>query len=280
MKEIAQQNKEFRQEARVGRIRSWLSPADPFTNQKQALGTRHSGSGAWFLQSQQYAHWYTSPKSSLWLYGSSGCGKTVLTSSIVDHLQQEIDSCPLNSTRSILLYFFFDFRDDKKQSLEQMALSLADQLYRQDTIFQQSLYSHFEANDNCNMKPKAELLLEMILTALRTTDCKAYLLLDAVDECTVPRQNLLAWIKKVAVSANDKIHLLATSRKEADIDVILGRPDVMEQIIAVQKDVVDKDIRAYIIHRLRTDDGFQRWKHWEDIQQMIRGSLMKMSDGM
>lgn len=280
MKEIYQRTQDSHQEARAEKIRRWLSPADPCTNQKQALGTHHSGSGAWFLESQQYSHWNTSQKSSLWLHGSSGCGKTVLTSLIVDRLQQEIHSCPLASARPILLYFFFDFRDDKKQSLEQMAFSLAYQLYGQDMNYQQSLDSLSKADHDCDRKPQTETLLGMILTTLQTTDRNVYLILDAVDECTIPRQNLLAWIKEVAGSATGRIHLLATSRKEPDVDKVLGRADVMEQIVSIPKDVVDEDIRAYIIHRVQTDDGFQRWKHREDIQHMIRKSLMGMSGGM
>jgi hypothetical protein len=118
------------------------------------------------------------------------------------------------------------------------------------------------------------------MKTLLSTDRDVYLVLDALDECTAPRQDLLAWVKKIAESAFHKLHLLVTSRKEPDIVSILGRADLMDQILAVQTDVVDEDIRAYIIHRLQTDDVFKRWEHREDIRQMIQDSLMRMSDGM
>jgi GTPase SAR1 family protein len=232
------------------------------------------------LQSQQYLQWKTSPKSSLWLYGFAGCGKTVLTSSIVEDLYSETSSDISTSSGPILLYFFFDFREVEKQSLEEMARSLAYQLYNQDKNFQQSLDSLLKACDDGYRKPTAEQLLGPIMEHLLAADSKVYVILDALDECTVPRQELLAWIEKVAERTSQKIHLLATSRKEPDIDSVLGRPNLMDQSIAVQTGVVDEDISAYILHRLRTDVGFKRWEHRKDIQQMIQESLMDMSDGM
>jgi hypothetical protein len=107
-----------------------------------------------------------------------------------------------------------------------------------------------------------------------------YLVLDALDECILPRQDLLAWIKKIAGFTSWKLHLLVTSRKEPDIDLVLGRPYLMDQRAAVQTNVVDEDIRAYMIHRLRTDNEFKRWKNRDDIKQMIQESLMRMSNGM
>jgi hypothetical protein len=216
----------------------------------------------------------------LWLYGFAGCGKTVLTSSIVEHLYSGIGPDPSTSSDPILLYFFFDFREVKKQSLEEMARSLAYQLYIQDKNFQQPLDSLLKACDDGFRKPTAEQLLGPIVGNSLATDRKVYLILDALDECSVPRQQLLAWIEKVAESTSQKIHLLVTSRKEPDIDSILGRVDLIDQSIAIQTEVVDEDISAYILHRLRTDDGFKRWEHRKDIQQMIRESLMGMSRGM
>lgn len=122
--------------------------------------------------------------------------------------------------------------------------------------------------------------MEIILRTLLSIDGKVFIILDALDECTIPRHELLAWIQKVAESTSKRINVLVTSRKERDIDSVLGRVRLMDQKIAVQTDVVDEDIRAYINDRLQTDSGFKRWEHREDIQRMIQESLMRMSAGM
>lgn len=248
-------------------------------NYERALNSRHSDSGAWFLQSQQYSQWKSSSRASLWLHGVAGCGKTVLTSSVIKDLEQEIDSEPLPASTPILLYFFFDFRDVKKRSQEEMIRSLVYQLHCQVESLQELLHSLRKACDNGHKRPTTETLLEMFLTVLMSTDRKVYLILDALDEYVVPRQNLLAWVEMIAKLTPSKIHLLVTSRQESDITLVIGRKNLMGQIIAVQTDIIDEDIRAYIDHRLRTGAEFMRWKHRHDVQRMIQESLMNISDG-
>jgi hypothetical protein len=278
--EIAQRDKEYRQKSYDEKIRSWLSPADPEVNYMRALRMRHSGSGAWFLQSQEYIQWKSSPKSSLWLHGLAGCGKTVLLSSIVEDLHRETSSDSLASSSPVLLNFFFDFRDGKKQSLTAMALSFAHQLYHQDENFRQPLDSLYKACNDGYRTPSTETLLRISLKVLKATGRKVYLVLDALDECVVPRQDLLAWIQMIAKLTDHRINMLVTSRKELEIASFLGLDNVMDQTVAVQSDTIDADIRAYISDTLRTGVGFKRWESREDVQQMIRDSLFEQSDGM
>ncbi|KAH0026008.1 ankyrin repeat protein, partial [Aureobasidium melanogenum] len=280
IQKIKQRNEESHQEKHDEKIRDWLEPVDPDINYERALCSRHSDSGAWFLQSQQYSKWKSSPKASLWLHGLAGCGKTVLTSSIVKDLKGEINSDPLTSSSPILLYFFFDFRDAKKQSLKEMAISLVYQLHCQDGSLQEPLESLLKGCSKGNSAPSTEKLLEIFLSFLKNTDRKVYLVLDALDEFVVPRQDLLDWIESIAEITSPKVHLLVTSRQESDIASVLGRTNLISQIVPVQTDIIDEDIRAYIGHRLRTSGEFERWKDRDDVQQMIQESLMSISNGM
>ena len=52
------------------RIRSWLSPPDPWKNYNIAHRSRHSGTGAWFVQGDTLSEWKASgPSSLLWIHG-------------------------------------------------------------------------------------------------------------------------------------------------------------------------------------------------------------------
>jgi hypothetical protein len=279
LREIARQNEESHKREHDDRIQSWLIPANPYINLNRALKTRHAGSGAWFLRNEQYLQWRSSLKSSLWLHGLAGCGKTVLLSSIVEDLKQDIGANPFAPSSPILLYFFFDFRDKRKQSLEDMVRTLAHQLYYHDINIRQPLDKLFHACGDGYRKPSTELLLRVVLEFLLTTGRRVYLVLDALDECPA-RHDLLAWIRTIANLTDPKIHLLVTSRKEPDIDTVLGFDDVIDQVVAVQAEIIDADIRAYIIDTLRTDVSFKRWERHEDVQQMIRDSLFEKSNGM
>ena len=137
-----------------------------------------------------------------------------------------------------------------------MIRSLVYHLQCQIGSLQDLLQSLRKAGGNGYKKPKTETLLEMFLAALMSTDRKVYLILDALDEHVASRQKLLAWVEMMAKLTSPKIHLLVTSREESDISLVLRRTNLIGQIIAVQTDIIEEDIRAYIDHRLRTDGDF------------------------
>ena len=48
----------------------WLSPPDPWKNYNVARRSRHSGTGAWFVNGTTLSEWKTSgPSSLLWIHG-------------------------------------------------------------------------------------------------------------------------------------------------------------------------------------------------------------------
>ena len=91
-------------------IRRWFSAPGPSSNYNRALQDRHAMTGDWFLNSGAYRDWLSETDSFLWLHGIPGCGKTVLSATIV---QNALEYCG-NRPNSIVLYFFFDFKDVKQ----------------------------------------------------------------------------------------------------------------------------------------------------------------------
>lgn len=55
----------------------------------------------------------------MWLNGIPGCGKTVLSSSIIEDLQKSS-----SDALSAILYFYFDFNDIRKQTIDNALRSL------------------------------------------------------------------------------------------------------------------------------------------------------------
>ncbi|KAE8840610.1 hypothetical protein P3342_006908 [Pyrenophora teres f. teres] len=68
---------------RLNEIYRWLSPPDPSSNYQKALRQRQHDTGLWFLRGKPYKSWKTSVASSLWLHGIPGCGKTILSSTVL-----------------------------------------------------------------------------------------------------------------------------------------------------------------------------------------------------
>ena len=72
------------------KIRSWLSPPDPWKNHNIACASRDSGSGAWFVQSDTLSEWMSfGPSALLRVHG-----KRQLTSS--PYPFAEADSFPIS----------------------------------------------------------------------------------------------------------------------------------------------------------------------------------------
>lgn len=98
------------QEEKLGKICSWLSAPDPSTNYHKAHKQRQAQTGLWFLQSTRFTQWKVSAASRLWLYGIPGCGKTILSSTVIEHLLQHCS----DDNSIVTAYFYIDFNDAQK----------------------------------------------------------------------------------------------------------------------------------------------------------------------
>ncbi|KAM0637328.1 hypothetical protein ACHAQF_008840 [Verticillium nonalfalfae] len=156
-------------------VHIWLSPPDPSTNVNRALQLRHTDSGQWFLRSGEYSSWRTEPNSFLWLNGKPGCGKTILSSTIIEDLQKS------GSHTQTLLYFYFDFNDAAKQSLESMVRSLIYQLYCHTPGVQNPLDSLYSTCTSGKSQPRTDSLCATFQHMMDLAG-EVRIILDALDE--------------------------------------------------------------------------------------------------
>ncbi|KAJ6201931.1 hypothetical protein J3E72DRAFT_410373 [Bipolaris maydis] len=250
------------QKERLGKICSWLSAPNPSINYHKAHKQRQAGTGLWLLKS-------TSAASRLWLYGIPGCGKTILSSTVVEHLLQHCHS----DASMVTVYFYFDFNDTQKQDPELMLCSLLRQLLQRSGV--EVLFSAYENRDG---QPLLHALLELmpqVVQQFRHT----YIILDALDECT-QRQELINILEVMASWQLDNIHLLMTSRKERDIESSLESYIKEKDTICLQRDVVDCDIQQYVQQRLSNDKTLAKWSKDAAIRQEIEAALMHGACGM
>ncbi|PQE12785.1 Ankyrin repeat protein [Rutstroemia sp. NJR-2017a BBW] len=253
------------------KIDHWLSAPDPSTNYNKALQQRHEGSGLWFSNNDIFDKWKTQPNSLLWLHGKSGCGKTILSSTIIKDLQSEISFQPL-------LYFYFDFTDTKKQHLENMVRSLISQLYYKHPNTSQTLDSLFSLCEDGKEQPDSESLRKVLLQMIEQAN-EVWLILDALDECNTKKQ-LVSWIQEVLNSEQRNIHLLVTSQRVPDIEAGIKEFAHHDNIMEIESSVIADDIEAYIRTRVRGGKEFKRWQKLPKIQNHIEIELTKKADGM
>ncbi|ORY14383.1 hypothetical protein BCR34DRAFT_560322 [Clohesyomyces aquaticus] len=174
------------------KIRQWISAPDPSTNYQKALKLRQADTGLWFLESDAYNKWKTAATSPLWLYGIPGCGKTILSSTVLQNILQHCQDDP----GKVTAYFFFDFNDLQKQDPEMMVRSLLCQISQQSIKIPASLDALFSSSENGQRQPSTHALLEALRSMLQELP-QVYIVLDALDECA-QRVELMERLKAMA----------------------------------------------------------------------------------
>ncbi|KAH1416219.1 hypothetical protein KXW31_004599 [Aspergillus fumigatus] len=259
-------------DSQFDKVRRWLCPPDPSTNLNEAHKKRHQGTGSWFLENQIFKQWKTGKRQHLWLHGLPGCGKTVLSATIIENLNQQLDAS------HVVLFFFFDFTDADKQSLDKLVRSLVAQLYSKCEESRKELNKLFSSCEDGHRQPTFESL-STIFRQMTNYVAKTQIVIDALDECKT-RRELLSWMESLTQSGHSGLHLLTTSRKEEDIESELQRWLHQGNVVPIQQDPVNDDIRLYVHERVRNDRGFERWHSEPSVQDEIETELMGKANGM
>lgn len=76
------------------------------------------------------------------------------------------------------------------------------------------------------------------------------------------------------------LQIVATSRREHDIEDAFGQWAPKSSKIPMQQVEVDLDIRAYVRAKIHADPDLERWRERPEVQESIETELMKKADGM
>ncbi|PFH45659.1 hypothetical protein AMATHDRAFT_51540 [Amanita thiersii Skay4041] len=187
----------------------WLKAPDPSSSLTEADNKHTSGTGTWFLEDPRYSSWKDN-NMLLCILGKAGCGKSVLCSSIIYHMQ---DICKLKNSCAVV--YFFDGRhgDQQGKFQDKMICAFIKQLLDQQALMPGILLDDFKRGYKAPVKT-LEAAFEHMVTCFN----HVYIVIDALDECQ-EQIKLLNWISKV--KDNTKVHLLVTSRDYQHITIQL-----------------------------------------------------------
>ncbi|KAF4944304.1 hypothetical protein FGADI_12788 [Fusarium gaditjirri] len=249
------------------KILSWFSPPDYSSNANQARGYRHPGSGTWFLNSPEFQDWKSGSCKYLWLYGLVGCGKTVLSTSILDDL--------LSSDKHTTLAFFFDFSHSRKQTLDDLLRSLTAQLYYAGNEAAKKLDSLFASHNN-GQKPLDPTALQACVDNMIEAAGQVSILIDALDECT-EWEKVLQWIEHLTSS---QAQILIMGRPEQQLKTGLFRLFGKRNCISLDKKAIDADIWSYVNAELEKRPSFVDMDLSPEVQNMVRDKIGNGAHGM
>ncbi|KAL4737689.1 Pfs, NACHT and ankyrin domain protein [Aspergillus similis] len=253
------------------KIRRWLGPPDPSTNINHAKTLRHKGTGAWLLENPVFRSWHSGLCRHLWLYGLVGCGKTVLSVTVLDYLARDNDG--------LVLSFFFDFTDTTKHTLDGMLRSLAFQLYQAGVSSAVYLDALLQAHKNGSDQPATKALSDTVFTML-VAHTKISIVLDALDESKT-RDDVLLWIKDLVSRPElNHVQLLCTGRPEPKllrhIPALIGKQNCLQ----LDKQAVKSDIMSWVKAQLSERPDFTEKSLSQEIREKIQKRVGDGADGM
>lgn len=253
-------------------IIKWLNAPDVTADFNMAHEKSQPGTGTWLINGTLFNAWFKQENSFLWLYGFAGCGKSILCSTVIQHILQH-----QNFSHDIgTAFFFFAFDDTGKQDASALLRALILQLSGQQGNISPS--SHLSClYDSCrNSVPRNQALLDCLRRISRSFK-HTYIIIDALDESprNEHRQDVLDVLTTMRRWVEPTIHLLVTSRDEVDIRDTLDPS--RDESVAVRNEASNKDIALYITQSLRNKPQLRKWKGFHGL---IETTLTAQADGV
>jgi hypothetical protein len=180
-----------------------------------------------------------------------------------------IDGLP-DATESLgIAYFFFDGRDSQNE------LQLHNKLIR-TLVSQLSDTRHGGINEKladlykrCGERQEpSDEQLQNVLRDILDSFSQAYIMIDALDECT-DREKTLNWVNKLVTDTNRKaasLHVVVTSRPERDINEVFAALDPHSIDVG---EANTKDIMKYLT--LQMESKFTKYD--ENTRAKIKSEL-------
>ncbi|TVY38543.1 Ankyrin repeat and KH domain-containing protein [Lachnellula occidentalis] len=256
------------------KIIKWLSCTDPSSNHLAACKKCQPTTGEWFTKGSSMKEWMETQNSLLWLHGIPGCGKTVLSSTIIEEIKPHCDK-----PGSALAYFYFDFSDSEKQNLSNLLSSLLAQLYSKTPCLPEQMAELYAECNNGEHKASVTELTEALSMIMLEFDDQVFLVIDALDEFAKigERDELLTLLGDINSWSLPTVHLIVTSRPEPDIKAVM-MPLSNPEAIYIQGSQVQSDISFYIRNQLAEDPKLKKWP--SEVKVDIEKALSARADGI
>jgi hypothetical protein len=180
-----------------------------------------------------------------------------------------------------MAYYYFDFRDDKKQDRYGLLSSLILQLSSESDSCCDILSKLYSSNNRAR-RPTVTGLKKCIKDMLSLSGLgPIYIVVDALDECSnsgtpSARREVMDLIKELVGLKLPGVHLCVASRPEVDIRMVLELMDPLQ--VSLDDEMGQKgDIFAYIEDTVRSN-SMPEWT--EKDQELVIDTLSQKANGM
>ena len=246
-------------------ILDWLSSVDYSSQQNNLIGGRQEGSWKSLFQLYDFHLWENNKRSTLFLSGGPGAGKTMISSIMVDYLFKKFGNDP--GTGIAFLYCNFW----QQQEQRGLFLSLLKQFSQRLPILPEcvtTLPKQYVYSDSIDIVSDA-------LSSVIESFSRAFIVIDGLDECSATDGVLSRFMKELFnLQARTGSRIFATSRP------ILGIPEEFQRqgssILKIRAS--EEDMQRYLDGHINQVPTSVR--EAPGIEGKIRSAITKAADGM
>ena len=264
--------RKLRQDLREGDrlILNWLTKTTYGPKQTDNFSRRQKGTGQWLLESDKFLKWTVETKQTLFCPGMPGAGKTILTSTVVNHLSTIFQ----NDDSVGIAYLYCEFKQQNEQKPIDLLLSLLKQLIQRRPPVPENLKRLYEQHSKVDTKPsfgEVSQILEFILHSYS----RVFIIVDALDECQVSEGGRNRFLSEIFnLQTKTGANVFATSRPIPDIIHEFER----QKSISLPVRASGEDIRTYLDPRMLELPLFVRRS--PSLQEKIKAAVLEAADGM
>ncbi|KAI1330273.1 ankyrin repeat protein [Xylariaceae sp. FL0255] len=232
IKEVVTNTQSRLEKEEYRKILEWLVPIDYGTQQTDYLRRRQPGTGQWLLESAEYRTWVEQPSKTLFCPGIAGAGKTILSSIVVDDLENRFRT----DTDATTIYIYCNYKRQSEQTIEHFLSSLVKQLAQCQTSLPDHLKDLYAQHEAKRTRPSLKQLSEALDT-VASKYSRLFIIIDALDECQDTdgcRAKLLSAI--FDLQKKTRANVFATSRFIPDVTERFAEATIIE-IRATESDI-------------------------------------------
>ncbi|KHO11798.1 hypothetical protein MAA_10742 [Metarhizium robertsii ARSEF 23] len=204
----------------------------------EILQQRQPGTGQWFLESPEFTMWLGGEYQGLYCPGAPGTGKTVLASIAIEHIRAQ------PGRRSPVAFIYCNSKSEEEQTIKNLLGMVLHQFLSQCTSIPESVKEVFEKPMIIGRELVTLDIFDAI-TRLVDEEGPAYLVIDALDQCSDPvREALLTYVCRLQIYTDTRV--MTTSRPMESIETSFPR----DETLLIRAD--PGDVECYLDGRLST----------------------------
>lgn len=272
-----ERQKEKDQKETREKILKWLHHPDPAENHNVACHARNKTvkTGRWLLDGDAFKKFRETPRSLLFLHGDSGCGKTVLCSTIIEELR-----ALASQDTQIVAFWYYSKNDKQRTSLDNLVRALISQIVLSSSPAPLALVEFWRPKER--ETPKTSDLIQILQKILTEgANREIYIVVDALDESEeAEREELMEMIRNLLSLETVDIRILVTTRTNtAQVENDFEEQELTRLYkIPVDRRNVNLDILAHVTERLQNDKILKAWPEKE--RDKVKNTLVEKAAGM